>query len=196
MEHYHDITLCIDIMFVNRIPFFLSISKNIRFITAEVLNNCTLNSLVKALKRIYGIYRKRGFRITNILGDGEFECTRGTIATDLRSELNICGKDEHVPDIERCIRTIKERTRCTYNSTTIEHYPSRMIIKMVFLSVFGINAFPHRLGVSQTLSPRTIVTGLHIDYKKHCRIEFGQYAQTHEQHTNSMASRTVGALAL
>jgi hypothetical protein len=196
MEHYRDITLCIDIMFVNHIPFFLSISKNICFITAEVLDNRTLGSLVKALKRIYGIYRKRGFRITNILGDGEFECTCSTIATDLRSELNICGEDEHVPDIERCIRTVKEWTRCTYNSTTIAHYPPRMIIEMVFLSVFWINAFPHRLGVSQTLSPHTIVTSLHVDYKKHCRIKFGQYAQTHEQHNNSMASCTVGALAL
>jgi hypothetical protein len=70
MENYRDITLRIDIMFVNRIPFFLSISKNIRFITAEVLDNRKLGSLVNALRRINGIYRKRGFRITNIFGDG------------------------------------------------------------------------------------------------------------------------------
>jgi hypothetical protein len=52
MEHYHDITLCIYIMFVNRIPFFLSISRNIRFITAEVLDNRKQPSLIKALQRI------------------------------------------------------------------------------------------------------------------------------------------------
>jgi hypothetical protein len=196
MEQCRDITLCIDIMFVNRIPFFLSISKKIRFITAEVLDNRKEGSLIKALRRIYGLYRKRGFCITNILGDSEFECTRGAVATHLHSELNICGEDEHVPDIERCIRTTKERTRCTYNSTPIEHYPPRMVIEMVFLSIFWINAFPHRLGISQTLSPRTIVTGLHIDYVKHCRVEYGQYVQTHEKHDNTMAPRTVGALAL
>jgi hypothetical protein len=113
MEHYRDITLCIDIMFVNEIPFFLSISRNIRFITAEVLDNRTQSPLTKALHQIYGIYRKRGFRIANIFSDSEFECTRGTVSTNLRSELNKCGKDEHVPDIKRCIRTTKERTRCT-----------------------------------------------------------------------------------
>jgi hypothetical protein len=90
----------------------------------------------------------------------------------------------------------KERTRCTYNATPIEHYPPRMIIKMVFLNIFWLNAFPHQLGASQTLSPRTIVTGLHIDYTKHCRVAFGQYAQTHEKHDNSMEARTVGAIAL
>jgi hypothetical protein len=78
----------------------------------------------------------------------------------------------------------------------IQHYPPRLIIKMVFLSIFWLNAFPHQLGVSQTLSPRTIVTGLHIDYTKHCRVAFGQYVQTHEKHNNSMEVRTIGALAL
>jgi hypothetical protein len=111
MAHYRDVTLSIDIMFVNKIPLFLSISRNIRFITAEVLHNRKQETLIKALCRIHGIYRKRGFWITNIiLGDSEFECIRGAVSTDLWSELNICGEEEHVPDIERCIRTVKERT--------------------------------------------------------------------------------------
>jgi hypothetical protein len=111
MEHCRDITLCVDIVFVNRIPFFMSISKKVRFVTAEAFkNNRKQGSLIKALQCIYGVHRKRGFRITNIHGDGEFGCTRGAVAADLRSELNICGEDEHVPDVERCIRTTKERT--------------------------------------------------------------------------------------
>jgi hypothetical protein len=110
MAHYRNITLCIDIMFVNKFLFFMSISRNIRFITAEVLDNRKEAILVKALKQIYGMYRKRGFRIQLIISDSEFECTCGAIATDIQSELNICGEDEHVPEIERCIRTVKERT--------------------------------------------------------------------------------------
>jgi hypothetical protein len=84
-----------------------------RFISSLQRPLTTENSpVLKAPKRIYGVYRKQGFCVTMILGDSEFECTRGTVATDLRSELNICGEDEHIPDIERCIRTTKERTRC------------------------------------------------------------------------------------
>jgi hypothetical protein len=71
-----------------------------------------------------------------------------------------------------------------------------MISEMIMLSIFWLNAFPHRLGISQTMSPRNIVTGLDVDYNKHCRIEFGQYVQTHEKHDNSMTTRTVGGLAL
>ena len=51
-------------------------------------------------------------------------------------------------------------------------------------------------GASRDLSPRTILTGQKVDYKRHCRFQFGEYAQTHEEHNNSMNPRTVGALAL
>jgi hypothetical protein len=148
-----------------------------------VLENRNEDSLVKAITEIHGIYRSQEFRITMILGDGEFECTCGALAADLHSNLNICGEDEHVPDIERCIQTIKERTRCTYNVLEFEQYPPKMISEMVFSSVFWLNAFPNRLGISNTMSPRTIVTGLTIDFAKHCRIEYGQYVQTHEKMT-------------
>jgi hypothetical protein len=35
-----------------------------------------------------------------------------------------------------------------------------------------------------------------LDCDKHCRLEFGSYAQTHEEQDNSMQSRTTGAIAL
>jgi hypothetical protein len=67
-----------------------------------------------------------------------------------------------------------------------------MISEMIMLSIFWLNAFPHRLGILQTMSSRNIVTGLDADYNKHCRIEFGKYVQTHKKHDNSMTTRTVG----
>jgi hypothetical protein len=67
---------------------------------------------------------------------------------------------------------------------------------MVYASTFWLNSFPPIDGVSKTLSPRAIVAGLQIDYAKHCKLEFGTYVQTHEEHDNSMASRTTGAIAL
>ena len=59
-----------------------------------------------------------------------------------------------------------------------------------------LNAFPPKDGVSTTISPRSLITGMKIDYNKHCRIECGAYAQTHEEHSNDMGARTVGAIAL
>jgi hypothetical protein len=70
-----------------------------------------------------------------------------------------------------------------------------MIVEMVYASNFWLNSFPTTGGISTTLSPRAIIVGTNIDYNKHCKLEFGQYCQTHEEHDNSMAPRTVGAIA-
>ena len=67
---------------------------------------------------------------------------------------------------------------------------------MVYYSVFWVNSFPQATGISPLLSPRTIVTVMTVDYDKHCKLEFGSYAQVHEDHNNSMVTRTTGALAL
>jgi hypothetical protein len=46
------------------------------------------------------------------------------------------------------------------------------------------------------MSPSKIVLGRSLNFHPHCRIEYGQYVQTHEEHDNSIQSRTIGALAL
>ena len=108
--------------------------------------------------------------------------------------LNITGRDEHVPEIERFIRTVKERARAVVNTLPFEILPHRLIVEIVYNVMFWINCFPHKDGIHTTLSPRTIVTGSKINYNKHCKLQFGTYVQMHEQHTNSMIPRTSGPL--
>ena len=67
---------------------------------------------------------------------------------------------------------------------------------MAKTAVFWLNAFPAVGGASQDLSPRTTRTGQQVDYKRHCRYQFGEYTQTHEEHNNSMNPRMIGAIAL
>ena len=111
-------------------------------------------------------------------------------------QLNVTSNDEHVPEIERYIRTVKERARCIWNTMPFHKIPSRMTVELVHSCVFWLNSFPTNDGISTTLSPRSIVVGSHVDSNKHCRVEFGAYVQTHEEHNNSMATRTTGAIAL
>jgi hypothetical protein len=74
--------------------------------------------------------------------------------------------------------------------------PPRIVIKMVYCSVFWLNMFPPMDGISNTISPCTLVAGQELDYVKHCSLEFGAYAHVQEQHYNSMATITTGAIAL
>ena len=73
-----------------------------------------------------------------------------------------------------------------------------MLIELVYSSTLWINAFPPKGGVSSTLSPRNILTGIKFDYLKHCQLQFGTYVQVHNEpnQTSSLAARTVGAISL
>jgi hypothetical protein len=141
------------------------------------------------------MYRSRGFKVNNFLCDGEFEPLRGSIH-DMGGQINVTSNNEHVGDIERYIRTIKERARSAYHLTPFKKIPVIMVQHLIGGCVFWLNAFPSDQGVIHTVSPRTIMTGKTIDYNKHCRLVFGAYAQVHEEHDNSMQARTTGAIAL
>ena len=68
----------------------------------------------------------------------------------------------------------------------------------MFHAIKLLNFFPTKGGVSDTLSPKTIMSGETLDYKKHLRLQIGQYCQVHEEDTprNSLSPRTKGAISL
>ncbi len=72
------------------------------------------------------------------------------------------------------------------------------MIHIVLNAVKLLNFFPTKGGVSDTLSPKTIMSGETLDYKKHLRLQIGQYCQVHEEDTprNSDIPRTKGAISL
>ena len=113
--------------------------------------------------------------------------------------LNLASANEHVGDIERFIRTIKERVRATFSRLPYKKYIPKLIIShLLGNAMTWLNSFPPTSGISDTISPRTLMTGVRMDFNKHCWIEFGAYAQTHEEDEprNSMKNRTLGAISL
>ena len=119
--------------------------------------------------------------------DGEFDKDGlvGDVA-ELGITINCVAAEEHVPEIERHIRTIKERSRSVVGMLPFKQLPARIIIELIHYVVFWLNSFPVQRGISDVLSPRALVVGSTIDYATHCKIEFGAYVQTHEPHNNSM----------
>ncbi len=128
------------------------------------------------------------------MADNQFESMRGDIA-DMRALLNIVSADEHVPEIEQYNRTIKGPLRGIYNTLPFKYLSPFFVIEMVYACIFWYNMFALRGGISDTQSPSEIVLNRPVDFNAHCKIEFGDYVQTHEDHDNSMAPRTMGAIA-
>ena len=83
-----------------------------------------------------------------------------------------------------------------YNTLPFQKIPAQLVIEMAKTAVFWLYAFPVTGGASQDLSRCTILMGQQVHYKRHCSYQFGENAQTHEGHNNSMNPRMVGAIAL
>jgi hypothetical protein len=190
-----DVTLAGDVMFVCGLGFMVSTSRKLKFTTIEHVPRRTKPILVKSLNKVFNIYNSRGFKVVTALMDREFEPIRSQIHGTI---LNTTAASEHVPEIERQIRAIKERARAIVSALPFKNLLSRMIIELIHFVVLWLNAFPSSSGVSNTYSPRTIMTGTTLDYNKHCRLPFVAYVETHEDNdtTNTMVERNRGAICL
>jgi len=107
-------------------------------------------------------------------------------------------RDDHVGEVERSIRTIKERTRTTIHGLPFKRLPKLMIQELVHHAVKGLNQFPGQNGISDTLSPLTIMTGrANPDYND-LKLEFGSYVQVFEDNdpSNTTTSRNTGAILM
>ena len=61
--------------------------------------------------------------------------------------VNTTAAREHVTDVKRRIRTIKERCRGTVNTLPYEKLPRLMLIELVYQMVMCLNAFPVKSGI-------------------------------------------------
>jgi hypothetical protein len=82
-------------------------------------------------------------------------------------KFNFANPNEHVPEVERSIREIKERIRATYHRLMFDKMPRTMIKILVTESTKKLNFFPAKGGVSPYFSTQMIVHGRGIDYEKH-----------------------------
>jgi hypothetical protein len=60
------VKLCIDTLFVNKIPFLTSVCRNIQFRTADILPTTTLASYRSGIETIVWMYKTVGFKVTSL----------------------------------------------------------------------------------------------------------------------------------
>ena len=141
LERYWSVTLSGDIMWINGIRFFFTKSRPVRFITSQAVRNATALSLGGYINKVVGVYMTRGFRIVEMQMDGQFEPLQGALA-EMKITLNACSEAEHVGDIKRLNRTVKERARGVVTHLPYKKLPGRMVIELVHLCAFWLNVFP------------------------------------------------------
>ena len=107
-------------------------------------------------------------------------------------QINTTAAREYVSKIETEIRQTKERTRCTTSDFPFELIPSVVLIYTVYNVCLWLNAFPIRSGITGGFSPRELITGLTVNFHKHCQFDVGAYVEASEDAiiTNNNSDRT------
>jgi hypothetical protein len=192
-----NIILCVDIFFISGIPFLLSISRRLQLLVVTHLTDRSQRSLEKAILQHIDTYASKEFKVTTIFSDGEgaiVSCSQALQAKGVT--IDITSKNEHVPEIERAGRQLKERVRAHWNTLPYE-LNLLLLVALVKFCCSTINSFPKENSIG-SISPKELFTGIKVDLKRDFKVPFGEYCQIHEDdiQTNTLKERTVGAIAL
>jgi hypothetical protein len=109
---------------------------------------------------MYQYYLQRGFHVTMVHTGGEFAPLKTLIeAMPGGPMVGLAIANKHVPEIERWIRVVTERCRSTRHSLSFHTISKLMTIHIVLNVVMMLIFFPTKGGVSDTLIPKTIMSG-------------------------------------
>ena len=112
LKLHKKVFLTVDILFVNKIPFILTLSRKICFTVMNHLVNRMVPQIFVAFKEIYQYYMHCGFRITSVHSDREFAPLQALVASLPGGPMiNLESANKYVPEIERKIRVVKEICR-------------------------------------------------------------------------------------
>ena len=194
VDRQKNVTLVADVMFVNGVAFLVSSSRNIMLTTIEHAPDRKAPKLGYLLHRIMCTYARAGFNVHTILMDNEFKKIRDYV----NATLNTPAASEHIGEIERRIRVIKERCRGILCTLPYAKIPRVMLIYLLHHVVMWLNNFPVANGISTRFSPREILRHNKLSIKHHCVAPFGSYCEVHEDNdpTNGMQSRGLPTICL
>ena len=139
LERYQLVTLAVDVMFVNGVLFLVGMSRGLKLITAEFTSTCTAKAIASKIDQIAHLYARGGFTLGTVLMDNKFEKLRPLVP---HLAINTTATREYVPEIEQCIRLIKERGRGILNTLLFKQMPQVMLMELIYHVVLWLNVFP------------------------------------------------------
>ena len=159
-----------------------TISRNFQFRTVECFlhkQKASMEDTREGLRRTLPIYTSRGLQVSQVNGDKEFENMEDVVRP---ANLHIVAANEHIGDVKRSIRTIKECTRAHVHRLPYKRYPKLMVAGMVLHVVKNLNSLPTDIGIQCGYSPASLITGsAPVDYNTVISLNFGDYVQVHEE---------------
>ena len=192
---HKNVHLFMDIMYVNGLPFLMTISKHLYYRTATYLTDEKANTLYKAMDGVFNKYNNAGYKIKHISADNQFQASLEAIQDELRVTVHFSAAQEHVPEAERNIRTVKDTIRSVIASIPYTYLLNVMTKMLVIEATTRLNFFVNVNGIEH-YSPRQLLKEPKVDYGKHCQIPIFSFVQAPHEATvyNSQQPRTLDCL--
>ena len=123
------VTITDDVMFVRGIPFLVTFSRKIKSWTAEFIPKQTERLLAKSLKKVPMPYARGVFIVKLAVMDKEFDIVKEHLQF---LEVNMTDARDYVAEIERELRKVKERVRCTSSKFPFQFIPTMILIYTLY----------------------------------------------------------------
>ena len=162
LKRHQRVTLAINVMLVNGIPFLIRVLRGLNLITTKYTPSCTAKQLAADIHCMMDVYSRGGFVVGTILADNKFEPLRIFLPI---LAVKITPAKEHMPEVERRIHLIKERGRGILNTLPFKKMLQVILIELIYHIVLWLNAYPTKSGVSDMLLPREIVLRQKLNFK-------------------------------
>jgi hypothetical protein len=94
-EQHRNLRLCIDLMFVNQLPFLTAIDSTIKFRSCVPLNSQKDEEIYRALDNVLRFYNQAGHWITDIQCEKQFKPLMDEVKDKLGIEMNYTTKGDH-----------------------------------------------------------------------------------------------------
>ena len=197
-ERLQQMVLAADIFYVDGVKIFTTITRKLQFTTVQLIKDRSMVTIKKCLDQVVRMYRGHGYNLQYLITDNEFESIRDSIHDEYGIILNTSSANEHIPEMERDIRSIKDKMRGSRNTLPYTIMPVLMTLACCKYHVYWVNMFPRVNGLSPVYGPRIFLQQHFPDYKSMCRLQFGAYCEVHDDPhpSNTMVSRTTSAIAL
>ena len=117
--------------------------------------------------KIVKLYALGGFVICTVIMDGEFE----KIKPEVELDVNISAAREHVGEIERYHKILKEQCRYVLSdirpigSDAYQYLHKQIVIQLVYFCIMMLNSVPAAKGISNHFAPCEIVTKRRLNLK-------------------------------
>eukprot|EP00536_Pseudo-nitzschia_multiseries_P017504 jgi/Psemu1/51154/gm1.51154_g len=186
MDQDSNVEIGADIMFVNGIQFFITISRHIQFATVEPITNAKAGMLAACIDNIRQTYAKRGFTVTNAAMDKQFEPIRYQLE-EIVITPNYATRDEHTTGYANATRSKMEarahvaKVMLAYNVNKNQFYQQ---VYETLLTRYGIKA---HLKVFGSRSLQAVKEELQQLHNRKVVKPISSETLSHEQKTKALA---------